>query len=45
MGDYMMEEIISFMFGVITGIIAEYLYFRNKSKKLITQATVEEKKE
>jgi len=41
----MIEEIISFVFGVITGIVVEYLYFINKNKKHITQAIVEEKKE
>jgi hypothetical protein len=41
----MIEEIVSFVLGFITGIIVEYLYSRSKSKKPVAQTTVEEKKE
>jgi hypothetical protein len=41
----MIEEIVSFLLGVVTGIVVEYLYFRNMNKKHLTQTIVEEKKE
>jgi hypothetical protein len=41
----MIEEIISFLLGVITGIVVEYLYLKTKNKKSVTQTTIEEKNE
>jgi uncharacterized membrane-anchored protein YhcB (DUF1043 family) len=41
----MIEEVVSFLLGVITGIAVEYLYLRTKNKNLLTQTRTEEKNE
>jgi hypothetical protein len=41
----MIEEIVSFLLGVITGIVVEYIYFRTKNKKSVAQTTTEYKNE
>jgi uncharacterized membrane-anchored protein YhcB (DUF1043 family) len=41
----MIEEIVSFVLGAVTGIVLEYLYSRFKNKNNVAQTTTEEKTE